>query len=188
MKTTKIKSWDSFNTNESDADLLSDLETLGVSEKSWTLEQIQEAFRSCIDESEFAGGSYADVTFSDDYSWKIDELSDECKVEAYFEGTVSFDIDSSAIASAIIRLLEKEPRISTDEDKWEAQEIRDAIEDVDFASKIEPDYNDLSLDFSSRVYNEGISVTASVEEDSLGLEMDEDGMWDEMETALEAMK
>lgn len=187
MKTTKIKSWNSFNLKE-DADLLSDLESLGVSEKSWTLEQIQDAFRSSMDVDLFTDGTYAEPSFSDDFEWSIDEYGDSAKVEARFTGTVYFEMDNNEIASAVIRLLEKEPRISTDEPKWETQEIREAIDDIDFTNRMDVEYGNLEVEFSTNDYNEGINVKASVVEESLEIEFDQDSAWEDMEYALQSMK
>jgi hypothetical protein len=188
METNKIKNWNSFNVKESDGDLLSDLESLGVSEKSWTLEQIQDAFRSSMDVDLFIDGTYAEPSFSDDFEWNMDENGDSAEVEARFTGAIHFEMDNREIATAVIRLLEREPRISTDEPKWEAQEIRDAIDDIEFTDRIDPDYSTIDVEFSTNVYNEGVNLEASVDEESLGIEFDEDSAWEDMEYALQSMK
>jgi hypothetical protein len=179
-----IKPFNQFFLESDESRLLKDLEDIGASERTWTIDEIQDA----LTDLDWAGNYEVVLVDPNNFEYSFNEISQE--VQASFMGGISGEFDTSFLWDELTEALNKmslNKDVDEDETLYKLDEIESAFDNVSW-NKMSADFiensdafNSVEIEMTGRDEGEGsLSVEAEATFDSNNVEID----WKELVDAV----
>lgn len=179
-----IKPFNQFFLESDESRLLKDLEDIGASERTWTIDEIQDA----LTDLDWAGNYEVVLVDPNNFEYSFNERSQE--VQASFMGGISGEFDTSFLWDELTEALNKMPLnkdVDEDETLYTLDEIESAFDNVSW-NKMSEDfiensdaYDSVEIEMNGRDEGYGtLTVEAEATFDSNNVEID----WKELVDAV----